>query len=62
MGAVTGTATAAFTSLALDDTGRRGVLFPEDWVRPQDFYTALGRVGVPAREITDHDYERAALA
>jgi saccharopine dehydrogenase-like NADP-dependent oxidoreductase len=62
MGAVTGTATAAFTSLALDDTGRRGVLFPEDWVNPQDFYAALGRVGVPAREITDHDYERAALA
>ena len=62
MGAVTGTATAAFTSLALEDTERRGVLCPEDWVRPQDFYAALGRVGVPAHEIVDHEVERTVKA
>ena len=61
MGAATGTATAAFTSLALDETDRRGMLFPEVWEKPEDFYSALVRVGVPAHIIVDRDFERAAL-
>lgn len=52
MAAMTGTCLAAFTTLALDrGEGRRGVLAPEDWVEPLDFYAALERVGVPRHEI-----------
>jgi saccharopine dehydrogenase-like NADP-dependent oxidoreductase len=54
MAAITGTCLAAFAMLALDHRGEReGVLMPEDWIDPPDFYAALERVGVPPGEIID---------
>ncbi|MET8545256.1 saccharopine dehydrogenase NADP-binding domain-containing protein [Kitasatospora sp. NPDC004799] len=54
MGGLTGTATAAFMVLALDETGKRsGSFAPEEWAEPEAFYTALERVGTPRREIVE---------
>lgn len=54
MAVVTGTCVAAFTILALGQKGsHRGVLMPEDWVTPDDLYTALEKLGVPRSEIID---------
>ncbi|KAL5358539.1 Saccharopine dehydrogenase-domain-containing protein [Aspergillus floccosus] len=52
MGTVTGTATAAFTLLALEDgLSRSGVYCPEDWAEPERFYQALERLGTPKDEL-----------
>ncbi|CAI7678855.1 unnamed protein product [Penicillium pancosmium] len=54
MGTVTGTSTAAFMVMALEDGHKRsGAFCPEDWVDPQVFYSALERVGVPEDEIIE---------
>jgi hypothetical protein len=54
MGTVTGTSTAAFMVMALEDGHKRsGVFCPEDWAEPQVFYSALERVGVPKDEIIE---------
>ncbi|GFG16393.1 conserved hypothetical protein [Aspergillus udagawae] len=52
MGTVTGTATAAFMLLALEDgLSRSGVYCPEDWAEPKRFYHALERLGSPKDEL-----------
>lgn len=52
MGTLTGTATAAFMLLALDDgLTRSGVYSPEDWAVPDKFYHALERLGTPSDEL-----------
>lgn len=52
MGTSTGTATAAFMLLALDDgLARSGVYSPEDWAEPDKFYQALERLGTPRDEL-----------
>lgn len=52
MGTLTGTSTAAFMLLALDDgLTRSGVFCPEDWAEPERFYKALERVGTPKDEL-----------
>jgi hypothetical protein len=54
MGTVTGTSTAAFMVMALgDDHQRSGVFCPEDWAKPEVFYSALERVGVPKDEVIE---------
>ncbi|KAE8312653.1 Saccharopine dehydrogenase-domain-containing protein [Aspergillus transmontanensis] len=54
MGTVTGTSTAAFMVMALEDGCKRsGVFCPEDWAKPDVFYRALERVGVPRNEIIE---------
>ncbi|KAA8643951.1 hypothetical protein EYZ11_006362 [Aspergillus tanneri] len=54
MGTSTGTATAAFMLLALDDgLIRNGVYAPEDWAEPERFYKALERLGIPADELVE---------
>lgn len=54
MGGVTGTATAAFAVLALEEAGTRaGAFAPEDWADPASFYRALEKVGVPPHEIVE---------
>ena len=54
MGTVTGTSTAAFMVMALEDEHKRsGVFCPEDWAKPELFYRALERVGVPKEEIIE---------
>jgi hypothetical protein len=54
MGTVTGTSTAAFMVMALEDGHQRsGVFCPEDWAEPETFYKALERVGVPKDEIVE---------
>ncbi|KAJ5825428.1 hypothetical protein N7474_002566 [Penicillium riverlandense] len=54
MGTVTGTSTAAFMVMALEDGHKRtGVFCPEDWAEPEVFYSALQRVGVPKDEIIE---------
>ncbi|KAF7617440.1 hypothetical protein AFLA_006364 [Aspergillus flavus NRRL3357] len=54
MGTVTGTSTAAFMVMALEDGRKRsGVFCPEDWAKPDVFYRALERVGVPRDEIIE---------
>jgi saccharopine dehydrogenase-like NADP-dependent oxidoreductase len=54
MGTMTGTPTAAFMLMALEDGHKRsGVFCPEDWARPEVFYSALERVGVPKDEIVE---------
>jgi saccharopine dehydrogenase-like NADP-dependent oxidoreductase len=56
MAAITGTCLAAFSTLALRrGSEAHGVVAPEDWVDPPDFYAALERLGVPRGEI---DLER----
>jgi hypothetical protein len=61
MAAFTGTCIAAFALLALEGDEHRGVLMPEDWVEPADFYAALQRAGAPAAEILEPaTVERAA--
>ncbi|KAL4894123.1 Saccharopine dehydrogenase-domain-containing protein [Aspergillus ambiguus] len=54
MGSVTGTACAAFMTMALH-AGQTlsGVFSPEDWAEPQAFYKALEAVGVPAKELPE---------
>ncbi len=52
--AITGTCLAAFVALALDRLGEhRGVLAPEDWVVPPQFYAALQQMGAPREEIIE---------
>lgn len=54
MAAITGTSTAAFMVLALEDgAARAGAFAPEDWAEPQAFYSALERVGTPRAEIVE---------
>jgi len=54
MGTVTGTSTAAFMVMALEDGHKRsGVFCPEDWAKPDVFYRALELVGVPKDEIIE---------
>ncbi|MEG0341617.1 MAG: saccharopine dehydrogenase NADP-binding domain-containing protein [Acinetobacter sp.] len=54
MASITGTACAAFMVLALDQNDHRtGTFAPEDWAVPEDFYTALERVGTPRSEIVE---------
>ncbi|WP_431962396.1 saccharopine dehydrogenase family protein [Nocardia sp. bgisy134] len=54
MGALTGTACAAFMVLAIDENGTRaGAFAPEDWADPKAFYNALERVGTPRSEIVE---------
>ncbi|KAJ5784628.1 uncharacterized protein N7503_009840 [Penicillium pulvis] len=54
MGTITGTSTAAFMLMALEDGHKRsGVFCPEDWAKPEVFYSALKRVGVPKDEIIE---------
>ncbi|MEI1680979.1 saccharopine dehydrogenase NADP-binding domain-containing protein [Acinetobacter baumannii] len=54
MAAITGTACAAFMVLALEQIGQRaGTFAPEDWAIPEEFYTALERVGTPRSEIVE---------
>ncbi|CEO59604.1 hypothetical protein PMG11_04276 [Penicillium brasilianum] len=54
MGTITGTSTAAFMLMALEDGHKRsGVFCPEDWAQPEVFYNALERVGVPKNEIIE---------
>jgi len=54
MASITGTACAAFMVLALDQKGQRaGAFAPEDWAIPNEFYTALERVGTPRSEIVE---------
>lgn len=46
MAALTGSATAAFMMLAIEELGDlAGVLSPEDWAEPETFYDALARTG-----------------
>lgn len=46
--------TAAFMLMALEDGYERsGVFCPEDWAKPEVFYNALERVGVPKDEIIE---------
>jgi saccharopine dehydrogenase-like NADP-dependent oxidoreductase len=52
MAGITGGSCAAFMVLALEQESKLGGVFaPEDWVDPQAFYKALGRIGVPHNEI-----------
>ncbi|WP_433031738.1 saccharopine dehydrogenase family protein [Actinomycetospora sp. CA-053990] len=54
MAAITGTACAAFMTMALDlGRERPGVFAPEDWAQPEAFYKALERVGTPRAEIIE---------
>jgi hypothetical protein len=54
MAALTGTATAAFILLALEQHGERtGAFAPEDWAEPKAFYNALVSVGTPRHEIVE---------
>ncbi|MFF8567360.1 saccharopine dehydrogenase family protein [Streptomyces albidoflavus] len=54
MASLTGTSCAAFMVLALDEGGKRsGAFAPEDWAEPENFYTALERVGTPRDEIVE---------
>jgi saccharopine dehydrogenase-like NADP-dependent oxidoreductase len=61
MAAITGTCLGAFTMLALERGGEhRGVLMPEDWVDPLDFYAAMERMGTPRDELVAHPQARAS--
>lgn len=55
MAAGTGAATAAFMLLAISDLdGAAGVLSPEDWANPEQFYAALARTsGAPLHEVIE---------
>jgi saccharopine dehydrogenase-like NADP-dependent oxidoreductase len=54
MGTATGTSCAAFMVMALEGGHQRGGVFcPEDWAKPEEFYSALERVGVPKHEIIE---------
>jgi saccharopine dehydrogenase-like NADP-dependent oxidoreductase len=54
MAAITGSATAAFMLLALDEGNQRaGAFAPEDWADPPAFYDALERIGTPRDEIVE---------
>ncbi|NML54098.1 saccharopine dehydrogenase [Streptomyces sp. R302] len=57
MAAATGACIAAFAVLALRDAGRHvGVLSPEDWVVPQEFYDQLGAHGAPLDHTIEDGY------
>lgn len=55
MAALTGSATAAFMLLAIDEiAGLAGVLSPEDWADPEKFYDALALTGrSPRHEVVE---------
>jgi saccharopine dehydrogenase-like NADP-dependent oxidoreductase len=54
MGALTGTCTAAFMMLALEDLGDlAGVLAPENWADPAAFYAKLELAGALPHEIVE---------
>ena len=55
MASLTGSATAAFMMLAVDQLGQRsGVLAPEDWADPETFYNALSATGgAPLHQVVE---------
>lgn len=55
MASLTGSATAAFMLVAIDQLGERsGVLAPEDWVDPETFYHALAATGgAPLHQVVE---------
>ncbi|BBX32908.1 saccharopine dehydrogenase [Mycolicibacterium mageritense DSM 44476 = CIP 104973] len=55
MASLTGSATAAFMLVAIDQLGQRsGVLAPEDWVDPETFYHALAATGgAPLHQVVE---------
>ncbi|OBF86072.1 saccharopine dehydrogenase [Mycobacterium sp. 852002-51163_SCH5372311] len=55
MASLTGSATAAFMVLAIGELGAQsGVLAPEDWANPENFYTALAAAGgSPLNEVVE---------
>ncbi|ORA31491.1 saccharopine dehydrogenase family protein [Mycobacterium aquaticum] len=55
MASLTGSATAAFMLLAMDQLGERsGVLAPEDWADPENFYSALAATGgAPLHQVVE---------
>ncbi|KIU14260.1 saccharopine dehydrogenase family protein [Mycolicibacterium llatzerense] len=55
MASLTGSATAAFILLAVDQLGERsGVLAPEDWADPETFYHALAATGgAPLHQVVE---------
>lgn len=55
MAAGTGSATAAFMVLAVNELGKQsGVLAPEDWANPEKFYAAMAlTTGAPQHEIVE---------
>lgn len=55
MASLTGSATAAFMVLALDELGEHsGVLAPEDWAAPETFYKTLAATGrAPLHEVVE---------
>jgi saccharopine dehydrogenase-like NADP-dependent oxidoreductase len=62
MAAITGTCLGAFTMLALEREGRLdGVLMPEDWVDPPDFYAAMERMGTPRYELVERPHVRPRI-
>lgn len=57
MAKVTGLSCAAFTILAIENTGKnKGILSPEDWVVPEDFYNTLESFNIPREQIVDSTY------
>ena len=55
MASLTGSATAAFMLVAVDQLGEKaGVLAPEDWVDPETFYHALAATGgAPLHQVVE---------
>lgn len=55
MASLTGSATAAFMLVAVDQLGEKaGVLAPEDWVDPETFYHALAAAGgAPLHQVVE---------
>ncbi|MGV0737436.1 saccharopine dehydrogenase NADP-binding domain-containing protein [Mycobacterium syngnathidarum] len=55
MASLTGSATAAFMLVAIDQLGERsGVLAPEDWADPETFYHALAATGgAPLHQVVE---------
>ncbi|KIW12610.1 hypothetical protein PV08_09888 [Exophiala spinifera] len=56
MGAVTGSSTAAFMIMAMEQSSQKdvgGVFSPEDWAEPGTFYKTLERLGCPKHEIVE---------
>lgn len=55
MASLTGSATAAFMVLAIDELGEQsGVLAPEDWAAPEKFYQMLAAAGgAPLHEVVE---------
>ena len=56
MADVTGACTAAFVSLALSASVPAGVLSPEDWVSPAEYFAKLEAHGAAAESVVEPDY------